>query len=299
MNQIVLLSLLDGVAMSSVLFLLAVGLSLIFGVMRILNIAHGGFYAIGAYGASLLGQYLIGASGSWLNFIVLLLVAVVAGIVLGFAVEKLVLAKMYDKEHVLQILSTFAVFMILEDGQKLLFGVRPYFYDAPLVLLGTIDVAGIFYTRYQLVFLPIVALLVLASLMIFFRRTQTGKIIEAVIEDTEISSTLGINTKKIYTYTFILGTFLACLAGALASPSTSIVPGIGAEVIVLSFAIVATAGLGNFFGTALTSLIIGLAYSISVYTYSEFTNVIPYLVMALILIVKPYGLFGKKELARL
>jgi len=299
MDQIVLLSLLDGIAMSSVLFLLAVGLSLIFGVMRILNIAHGGFYAIGAYGASLLGQSLIGPSGSWLNFLLIVLVAVVAGVILGLIVERFVLSKMYEKDHILQILSTFAVFMMLEDGQKLLFGVRPYFYDAPLTLLGTINVGDIFYTKYQLIVLPAIALVVLLSLIIFFKHTRYGKIIEAVIEDTEISATLGINTKKVYTYTFILGTFLACLSGALASPATSIVPGIGAEVIVLSFAIVATAGLGNFFGTALTSIIIGLAYSASVYTYAEFTNVIPYLVMALILIVKPYGLFGEPERVRL
>lgn len=299
MTQIFLLATLDGVAQASILFLIAVGLSLIFGIMRILNVAHGSFYALGAYAAAVLGEYLFGAEGSWLSFPLLVFAAVLVGVPLGAFIERVVLRRIYDKEHSLQLLATFGIFMILEDVQKLVFGVEPYFYDAPSALLGSTEVFDIFYTRYQLFVLPLSAVVVMVALSVFFNRSRQGKLIRAVIEDREVATTLGINASKVYLWTFALGASLAALGGTLASSTTSLVPGIGADAIVVSFAIVASAGLGQFQGAAVTALLIGLAQAFATYLYSDLATVVPYIVMTIILLVKPYGLFGRAEIKRL
>lgn len=299
MQQTILLATLDGVATASVSFMVAVGLSLIFGIMRILNIAHGSFYAIGAYTAATLGMWLVGPEGGWLVYPILLVAALLVGCTLGFVIERGLLQHIYGKEHSLQILITFGIFMMLEDFQKLVFGVEPYFYDAPLAMLGMVEVGGIYYTVYQLIVLPLMALAVMIALTLFFNRSKQGKLITVVIEDYEIATTLGINARKVYLVTFILGAVLAAFGGALASSTTSLVPGIGADTIVLSFAIVATAGLGHFQGAAITALIIGLAHAFSVHLFSDFASVMPYLVMTVVLLFKPYGLFGRPDVKRL
>src|SRR5690625_313965 len=298
MKQTILLAILDGVAMASISFLVAVGLSLIFGIMRILSIAHGSFYAIGAYTAAALGMWLGGPEASLLTYPILLVAALMVGISLGAVIEHGLLRHIYHKEHSLQILITFGIFMVLEDLQKLVFGVEPYFYDTPLIALGMIEIGGIYYTVYQLFVLPIMAVLVMLALTFFFNRTRKGKIISAVIEDSETAMNMGVNTRKVYFTTFIVGAVLAALGGSLASATTSVVPGIGADAIVLSFAIVASAGLGHFQGAAVTSLLIGLAYSFSVHFFNELSSATPYIVMMVILLIKPYGLFGQAEVKR-
>lgn len=299
MQQTLLLATLDGLAQASVLFMVAVGLSLIFGIMRILNIAHGSFYALGAYGAAALGLWLTGPEGGLLTYPALLLAAVAVGVTLGPLIERVLLRRIYGQEHALQILLTFGIFMILEDVQKLVFGVEPYFNDAPLAMLGMLEVGGIYYTAYQLIVLPLAAIATMVLLTLYFNKTRQGKLIATVIEDYEVACLLGINAKRVYLVTFMLGTTLAALGGALASPTTSLVPGIGADIIVLSFAIVATAGLGHFQGTAVTAVIIGLAQALSVHLLPPLASVMPYLVMTAILLVKPYGLFGKPQVRRI
>lgn len=298
MQQTLLLATLDGLAQASILFMVAAGLSLIFGIMRILNVAHGSFYALGAYAAATLGLYLAGPEGGVWTYPALLFAALLVGGLLGPLIERFLLRRIYGQEHTLQILLTFGVFMILEDVQKLLFGVEPYFNDAPLAQLGTIELGGIYYTVYQLIVLPAAALAVMVALTLFFNKTRQGRLISTVIEDYEVASTLGVDAKRVYLTTFIIGTTLAALGGALASPTTSVMPGIGADSIVMSFAIVATAGLGHFQGAAITSLIIGLVHALCVHMFSPLATVAPYLVMTLILLVKPYGLFGKPQVRR-
>mgnify|MGYP006399972999 FL=1 len=300
MLQTFLLATLDGVAQASVSFMVAVGLSLVFGTMRILNIAHGSLYALGGYTAAAAGLWLSATwgDGPWL-YLVLVLSALFVGVPLGALIERVMLRRIYGQDHTLQLLITFGIFMILEDVQKLIFGVEPYFNDAPLAMLGVVEIVGIYYTTYQLVVLPLAALATMLSLAWFFNRTRKGKLITAVIEDFETASVMGVNAQSVYFWTFVLGTTLAALGGALASPTTSLVPGTGAGTIVLSFAIVASAGLGHFQGAAVTALLIGLAQAFSVHFYSNIAAVMPYLVMTLILILKPYGLFGKPEVIRI
>lgn len=298
MQQTLLLALLDGIAQASVSFLVAVGLNLVFGITRILNVAHGSLYALGAYLAAALGLWYAPDGGIW-TYPLLLFAAVVVGVTLGPLIERLLLRRVYGKEHSLQLLITFGVFMMLEDVQKLVFGVEPYFADAPLAMLGTVEVGGIYYTTYQLLLLPAIAVFVMLALSWFFRSTRSGKLITVVIEDFEVARTMGIDSQKVYLLTFTLGATLAALGGALASPTTSVVPGIGADTIVLSFAIVATAGLGHFQGAAVTALVIGLAHALCVHLYNDLAALVPYVVMTLILLVKPHGLFGHPEVKRI
>ncbi|NIA70578.1 branched-chain amino acid ABC transporter permease [Pelagibius litoralis] len=291
--QLIALAVFDGVAYAALVFMVAVGLTLIFGVLRILNVAHGSFYAIGAYVVASVGGAIFAAGWSpWLAFPLMLIAAAVVGIVLGGLIERLLLRRIYDKEEALQILVTFAVFMILEDVQRLVWGVQPYFEATALQSLGNIQVFGVYYTVYQLILLPLVALAVLAGLRLFLRHTLSGRLILAVTEDREAATAIGIDTDKIYLMTFMLGAALAAFGGALASATTSVLPGIGADMIVLSFAVAATAGLGQIEGAALAALLIGLGRSFAVYLMPELEVLIPYLIMLLVLLWRPEGLFG-------
>lgn len=296
MGQLLLLSILDGVSYGALVFIVTVGLTLVFGVVRILNVAHGAFYAIGAYTAASLVLWLSSTSLSpYLVYPALLFAALAVGAVLGPLVERLLLRRIYGLEQALQLLVTFALFMILEDAQKLVWGVRPYYADTPLRLLGTLEVGSVFYTNYQLLVLPGAALALLLGMRWFLRASVLGKIITAVTEDREISIAVGIDANRVFLLTFTLGTALAALGGALASPTTSLVPGIGAEMIVLSFAVAATAGLGQVEGAALTALFIGLGRSLAVYLWPQMDAVVPYLIMVAVLLFRPKGLFGTVE----
>lgn len=291
--QLVALAIFDGVAYAALVFLVAVGLTLIFGVLRVLNIAHGSFYAMGAYVTASVGGAIFAAGFSpWLAFPLMLIAAAVVGVAVGGPVEKFLLSRIYDLEEVLQILVTFAVFMILEDVQRLIWGVQPFFESSALQVLGTVEVLGITYTAYQLILLPAVAVCVLIGLRIFLRHTLSGKLILAVTEDREAATAIGINADRVYLITFMVGAALAAFGGALASATTSVLPGMGADMIVLSFAVVATAGLGRIEGAALAALLIGLGRSFAVYLMPELEVLVPYLIMLIILLVRPEGLFG-------
>lgn len=291
--QLLALAIFDGIAHAALVFMVAVGLTLIFGVLRILNVAHGSFYAIGAYLVASIGGAIFAAGWSpWLAFPLMLVAAALVGVLLGGPIERLLLKRIYAKEEALQLLVTFAVFMILEDVQRLVWGVQPYFEATALQSLGNVEVFGVYYTVYQLILLPLVALAVLLALRLFLRRTLSGRLILAVTEDREAATSIGIDADRIYLLTFVLGATLAAFGGALASATTSVLPGIGADMIVLSFAVAATAGLGQIEGAALAALLIGLGRSFAVYLMPELEVLIPYLIMLLVLLWRPEGLFG-------
>lgn len=288
-----LLALFDGIAYAALVFIVAVGLTLIFGVMRILNVAHGSLYAVGAYLTASLTTFIVSAGlPPVLAFPCMLVSAILIGVVLGGPLEWLLLRRIYHKPEVLQLLVTFAIFMILEDVQRLVWGTQPIFQSTALQLMGNIRLFSVNYTVYQLIFLPLVAVGLLLGLRYFLRRTVAGKLITATTEDREAAQAIGIDADKVFLMTFVVGAGLAGLGGALASPTTSILPGIGADMIVLSFAVVATAGLGQIEGAALTALLIGLGRSFAVYVWPETQVLVPYLIMVAVLLVRPEGLFG-------
>lgn len=298
--QLFTLAVFDGIAYAALVFMVTVGLTLIFGVMRILNVAHGSFYAIGAYFTVSVGGAIFAAGYSpWLAFPLMLFAAALVGVVVGGPIERLLMRRIYAKEDVLQLLVTFAVFMIFEDVQRLIWGAQPYFDSTALTLMGNIQVLGISYTVYQLIFLPVVALLILLGLRLFLRRTLAGKLVLAVTEDREMATAIGIDADKVFLITFIIGAALAGFGGALASATTSVVPGMGADMIVLSFAVAATAGLGQVEGAALAALLIGLGRSFAVYLMPELAVLTPYLIMLAVLLFRPEGLFGAQQLRKI
>jgi branched-chain amino acid transport system permease protein len=297
-STLAILAVLDGISYAALVFLVSVGLSLIFGVLGVVNVAHGSLYAFGAYLAATF-SLAIAPISPWLTYPALLAASIVIGVVCGGFIERFLLRPLSGQEDVLQLLITFAAFMIMDNLQRLLWGVQPIFAAEPLRLLPNVTVLGVSYTSYQVILLPVVALTTLFGLRYFLRRTLSGAVIMAVTEDREASTAIGINAKRVYFVTFVIGASLAALGGALASPTTSLVPGMGADMIVLSFAVAATAGLGQIEGTALTALMIGLTRAFVIYLQPEFEVLVPYLLMVLVLLVRPSGLFGAVQVRKI
>ena len=290
---LVALALMDGVSYAALLFLVALGLTLIFGVMNILNIAHGSLYAWGGYLAATFGIAI--TQHGWpaaLALPLLFAAALLVGLVLGSVLEIGLLRRILDKDPILQLLVTFAAFMMLEDLQRMVWGGQPYFVSDVVNQLGTLEVAGVTYTRYQLLVLPTVALLAYAGLRLFLERTQLGRQITAVTHHREVATAMGVNAARVSWLTMVIGAALGALGGALASPTTSLTPGIGAEMMVLSFAVVATAGLGQIGGAGLAALLIGIVRSFSIYLLPEIEVLVPYLIMVAVLLVRPQGMFA-------
>lgn len=298
-QQLFLLATLDGLSYAALLFLVALGMTLVFGVMHILNMAHGSMYAFGGYAAASLGLWAAaaGVPPVW-SFVLLLVAAIGVGTVLGALMEISLLRKIYTKEPMLQLLVTFAAFMIFEDLQRMIWGTQPYFVSGIVNYLGVADVMGITYTRYQLFVLPTAAIVIFLALRYFLKHGRMGRQIVAVAHNREVSMAMGINVKRICLLTFIVGSILGALGGALASPTTSWVPGLGAEMIVLSFAVVATAGLGQIEGALVAAVLIGLARSFSIYLLPELEVLVPYLIMVLVLLFRPQGLFSVAQARR-
>jgi branched-chain amino acid transport system permease protein len=297
-STIVILAICDGLSYAALVFLVSVGLSLIFGVLRIVNVAHGSLYAYGAYTAATL-SLLVTPISPWLTFPALLVASVLVGAIVGGFMERFLLRPVYHREEVLQLLITFAVFMIMDNLQRLIWGVQPIFAAEPVKLLPNISVLGVNYTSYQVLVLPLVAVITLFGLRYFLRYTLAGSIIMAVTEDREAATAIGIDAKRVFFVTFIIGASLAALGGALASPTTSLVPGMGTDMIVLSFAVAATAGLGQIEGAAVTALMIGLARAFIIYIQPELEVLVPYLIMMVVLLIRPMGLFGVNNVRKI
>lgn len=290
----------DGVSYAALLFLVALGLTLIFGVMRILNIAHGSLYAWGGYFAATLGLAITNFGLSpMLGLPALFVAALFIGVLLGTVLEYGLLRRILDKDPILQLLVTFGAFMVLEDLQRLIWGVQPVFVSEVVTQLGTISVAGVTYTRYQLLVLPGVAIAAFFGLRWFLGRTALGRQVTAVTHHREVATAMGVNTGRVTWITISVGGALGALGGALASPTTSFTPGIGAEMMVLSFAVVATGGLGQIGGAAVAALMIGLSRSFAIYLMPEIEVLVPYLIMLGVLLIRPEGLFSTAAARRI
>jgi branched-chain amino acid transport system permease protein len=287
--------LIDGIIYSSYLFIIALGLTLIYGVMKILNMAHGSLYALGAYvAATLVGAWFSAGLNPYGSLVLLVFSAVLVGAIAGPIIERGLLRFMYGRDEIVLILVTYSVFLILEDVIKLIWGVESYAAYQPYGLLGNIDIGDLPYTVYDAL-LVVIAVLVGVAVTFVLTRTRQGKLLVAVIHDREVSAAMGINVGRVYFVTFTIGTMLAALGGALIAPKVSVVPAMGVEVIVLAFAVVVIGGLGSLPGAALGALIVGLVRSAAVHYLPEVELFSIYLVMALVLIVRPKGLFSAAE----
>jgi branched-chain amino acid transport system permease protein len=294
--------LLNGLLFASYLFLVSAGLTFIYGVMRILNVAHGSLYGLGAYmGAWLVLRLWPGGSGAlppaW-SYVVLLLAGLFIGVTVGPFLERVFIRRVVDRGEVIPLILTFALFLILEDVMKLIWGVNSYLADLPYSMLGSISLGGVSYPVYQLL-LPLVALVAAALMWFIINRTRFGKLVIAVIADREVSGALGINVPRIYLFAFTLGAILAAVGGAFIAPMSSVVPGVSIEVIVLAFAVTTIGGLGSVPGAAIGAGLVGLLRALAVQYRPELDLFVIYALMTLILLIKPRGLFGGIEVRRI
>jgi branched-chain amino acid transport system permease protein len=289
----------DGLVYASWLFIVAVGLTLIFGVMKIVNVAHGGLYSIGAYAAAWsVGIYFDKGWPAAGGYLLLPAAAIVTGAVIGLVLERGLLRFVYGRDDILVVLITYAVFLILENLVLQIWGVDIYLASQPDSLLGVTDIGGLAFSNYELLLVPLAGLIGF-GLWWGLNRTRLGKVLRAVIHDRELAMAMGVDVARLFTLTFVLGAVLGALGGAVTAPMISVAPGIGVEVIVLAFAVVVVSGLGSVPGTIVGALIVGLARSAAVHLLPQVELFVIYAVMSLVLIVRPQGLFGQAQVRRI
>jgi branched-chain amino acid transport system permease protein len=280
---------LSGLTTAMFLFLIAAGLSLVFGVMRVLNFAHGSFYMIGAYLAWQAVHWLAPMTGSfWLAA----LFAALGVALLGAVVERLLLHRLYGREELYQLLLTYALVLILSDAAKFAWGTDQLSVSTPRLLAGAIHVLGATIPLYNLFIIVLGPLIALGGWFALYR-TGPGRMMRAAAHDREMLDALGADVGKLYTGMFVVSAFLAGLAGALVSPIESVVPGMDVEIIVQAFIVVVIGGLGSFWGTFLGSFIYGEVLAFGILIFPGFSLFSVFALMAVILIVRPYGLFGQ------
>ncbi len=289
----------DGAVFAAVLFLISVGLTLVFGVLRILNVAHGGLYALGAFTATSLALTLLEAGANpYLTYLMLLVAPVIVGVIAGPIIERVFLQRVYGRAEAVQLLLTFSIFLILDDLMKLIWGTKPLFVSEPYTLLGEFSLSGIRYSWYQVVLIG-VAVVFGGALVWAVRGTRIGKIVVSVINDREVSLAIGINVNRVYMLSFTLGALCAALGGALVAPTIAVAPGFAVDATVLAFAVIAIGGLGNLEGAALGALLVGLLRATAVHLLPEADLVVIYLAMIVVLVIRPQGLFGQVEVRRI
>ena len=285
--------LIDGLTYAAWLFIVALGLTLVFGVLKILNIAHGSFYALGAYASATFVAW--GASMKWApgwSLVAMLLAAVAVAALVAPLTERGLLRFFYGRDEVLLVLVTYALFLIMEDVTKLVWGANPYYVSEPYALFGHLDVGVQTYVGYDF---ALVGLAVAVGLAVWWglNRSRSGKIVLAVIHSAEVAASMGVNVSRVYMSAFALGIWLAALGGAFTAPMISVQPGVSVGVIIVSFAVVIIGGLGSIEGAAVGALIVGLARSLAVHLFPVAELFSIYVVMAVVLVFRPEGLFQR------
>lgn len=279
----------SGLTAAMFLFIVASGLSVIFGVLRVLNFAHGSFYMLGAYMAWQIAQW-IGAFGG--SFWVAVLGAAVTVSLLGGVIERLFLRHLYGREELYQLLFTYALVLILGDVARVLWGTQQLTIPRPAGLSGGLELLGIVIPHYNLFIIALGPTIAVACWLLL-SRTGIGRMIRAAAYDREMLSALGADVGRLYTLMFMAGSFLAGLGGALVTPVRSIVPGMDVDIIVEAFIVVVIGGLGSFWGTFLGALIFGQVLAFGILIMPGFSIFAVFALMALVLIVRPSGLLGR------
>jgi len=275
---------LNGLSFGMLLFLIAVGLSLIYGLMRLLNMAHGSFYLLGGY----IGLTVIRYTH---NFPLALAAGVLAGVLFGLVVQRFFLQRL-QHEELSQALITFGILLIISDLALWIWGGIPQTLPKPSWLKGSIEVRGIMFPSYRF-FLIGIGLVIAAGLWLLQRRTKVGAIIRASVDDPEMVEGLGINRTVVYTAMFALGAFLATLAGVLGGPLIGVYPGVDFEVLILAFVVVIVGGLGSLEGAFIGAVIVGLIDNFGKALFPELALFTIFAPIVIILALKPTGLLGK------
>ena len=289
----------DALSYGATLFLLSIGLTVVFGVLRVLNISHGGIYALGAYMGTWLALLVLGEKFSpWMTYPALILGALFIGLTVGPIIERVFLRRIYGADMHIQLLLTFSILLILDDGMKLIWGMEPIFVSEPYSLLGSFSVVGIIYPWYDFALVG-VSIIFGGFLIWIVRGTSYGKLVTSVINDREGSTAVGINVNVIYTVAFTVGALAAALGGCLIAPKIAVVPQFALEVVVLAFAVIAIGGMGSLEGAALGAMIVSFARALAIHLAPEFDLVAIYVIMILVLAFRPQGLFGEIEFRKI
>ena len=293
---------LNGIQFGVMLFLMAAGLTLVFGVMGLINLAHGSLYMVGAFAAAAVAA----ATGSFLLAIAAALAAAAAA---GAIVEIVVIRRLYARDHLDQVLATFALILIFSEGVRWIFGSFPLYLDIPVYLSGPVSLpGGIEYPRYRLALIG-VGLSIAAGLFWLISRTRLGVRIRAGESDREMIAALGVDISRLYTIVFALGAALAGLAGALVGAIQSVQVGMGEPVLILAFVVIVIGGIGSIQGALIGSILVGLTdtlggvllpevfrlfmdNSAASSTGAALASMLIYILMAVVLVWRPQGLFG-------
>ena len=287
MLSFIVVQLLNALSLTALLFLVSAGLSLVFGILRVVNFAHGVFYMVGAY----LGFTAVAVTGQF--WVALLLVPPIVGLI-GTVLEVSTLRFIYHRNPNYQLLLTFGLGLVLEEAIRLFYGANSKGVDAPAFLDGSTSLFGIPYPSYRL-FLVVLGIIVGVGVWLFFARTRTGLVIRAVAQNNEMASCLGTDVPRVRTLVFGASCALAALGGVASAPLTTAYLGMGVNVVVDAFVVVVIGGLGSIVGSAVGSLVVAAAQTWGGYYISETAMVLMYVVMGAILILRPHGLFGEKE----
>lgn len=287
--EALLQALLNGLVLGLIYVAIAVGLTIVFGTLRLVNFAHGAFYAIGAYVGLVVAQ----RYGLVLGFIA----APIAVALFAVFLDRAVLRTFYEKEPTSQLLLTFGIALVAEESLRQIFGGTTQQYPVPEALATSFQIGPIAYPAYRLLFgAGVIVMLVVVWL--FFERTNYGLIVRAGIRDRVMVQLLGGNIRRASTIVFALGAAIAGLVGAAASPIYNVNPSIGFDFLVPSFVVVVVGGLGSFWGAVLGGLLIGELQSLTGMMYPAASNVVIYVCMALVLMLRPQGLLGESEVIR-
>ncbi len=271
------------------LFLVASGLTLIFGIMGVINLAHGSFYMIGAYMAYALAPAVAATFGG--GFFATLAVGLVLAVVLGYVLEWAFFSYLYQRDHLQQVLMTYGLILVFEEIRSLVIGDDVHSVTAPPLLSGSVPLGGLMtYPVYRL-FMSGVCLLLAFGMYLVFTRTRLGMMIRAGSTNREMVQSLGIDITFLYRVVFAAGVALAVLAGMVAAPVSSVYPGMGNLVLIICFVVVVIGGIGSVRGALVAALLIGVVDTFGKVVVPQFAGVLVYLLMAAILLAKPDGLF--------
>jgi branched-chain amino acid transport system permease protein len=276
--------LINGLAFASLLFLVSIGFSLIFGLMRIMNVAHGSFYVLGA----LVGSSVLGLTG---NFLLAAVAGGLAGATLGVGLEKLLLSRFHGNEEK-QVLLTLPLWFLLDDVWLWIWGAYPRTLPAPEGLRGPMTLLGATFPIYKLALMA-VGVLVALGMWVLIERTKIGAIIRAGADNEEIARAMGINVDRTFIFAFALGTFLAGLAGVLGGPEMGVQLSLSQTILPLTLVVVIVGGLGTLKGAVAGSLFVGLVNTFGIALFPELSYFVLFVPMAVVLAIRPHGLFGR------
>ena len=293
---IFIIQVLNSLFYAAVLFLIAAGLSLIYGVMRIVNLAHGTLYALGAYvSAWIVGSAFGNAISGTLGLVGLLLLLPLGAIVIaavGAVIEPTLLRPLYRRPEEYHLLITFGLLMILEDVMKLLFGGTPLSAGSIMDYMGSIPIGRMIYPAYNL-FVIGVGLVSAIGLWWFIYRTKFGVMLRATSQDRRMAAALGLNVSRVYIQAFAIGCFMAGLGGAVVVPAQAAVLGMGVDALILSFVVIVIGGLGSLEGALVGALIVSFVRTAGIQFFPEIELAVLYLIATAVLLIRPTGLFGR------